>query len=193
MNARIVRQVVGDRLVAVPQVARPEWGIHHFHRRHVAAHRGPIDRRERQRILDVRHPLLILREVAALGFVANQNRRAVRRFHAEQIVQIGFVGREDHVNLGVLQLDPRDIAGVVIVGRQRIGAHPQKPGERRIRRERRGAAQRRCGAGDEWLELIVVRPADQVRSLTAHQRVAAVDLVFPGGMAARRSCQSPRA
>ena len=45
VDARIVGQVVGDRLVAVPQIAGPERRVHHLHRRHVAADRWPILRR----------------------------------------------------------------------------------------------------------------------------------------------------
>ena len=36
MDAGIVRQVVGHRLIPMQQVAGAKWGVHHLHRRHVA-------------------------------------------------------------------------------------------------------------------------------------------------------------
>ena len=56
VDARVVRQVVGDRLVAVPQIAGAERRVHHLHRRGVAAHRRPIGGGQRQRVLNLGHP-----------------------------------------------------------------------------------------------------------------------------------------
>ena len=46
VDARIVRQVVGDGLIAVAQIARAERRVHHLHRRRVAAHRRTVRRRQ---------------------------------------------------------------------------------------------------------------------------------------------------
>ena len=183
VNTRIVGQVVGDRLVSVAEVARPERRVHHFHRRHVAAHRRPVRLRQRQGVLNLRHPLLILREVLAFRLVPDEHGRAVRRFHPQQVVEIRLVRREDHVELRILQVEPRDVTRVVLVGEQRVGAHPQEAGELRVGRERRRLTQCGGGAGHERFERVVIPEAGEIGALTPHEGVPVVDLGFLRRMA----------
>jgi hypothetical protein len=77
MDTRIVRQIVGDRLVAVAQVARAERRVHHFHRRRVAADRRPVVALERQRVLNVGNPSLVRRQLPAFRLVSNEHGGAV--------------------------------------------------------------------------------------------------------------------
>src|SRR5713226_7344615 len=60
---------------AVATYTRAKGRVHHFHRRQVAALRGPVRGRKRQRILNVRHVFLIERQLLAFGFVTNQHSR----------------------------------------------------------------------------------------------------------------------
>ena len=171
VDARIVRQVVGDRLVAVTEIAGAKRRVHHFHRRDVAAHRRAILRRERQRLLDVGHPALVEIEVAALGVVADHHRGAVRRLHAEQIVEVRLVRREDDVDLRALQIDPRDVARVVVVGEERVGAQPQKAREALVGRKVGGPPQR-VGRllRERRIGVVVVPPAERT-AVAADRRV----------------------
>ena len=66
---------------------------------------------------------------ALSGFVADQNRRPKRCLYAQHVVQVSFVGREDYVDLGILEIQPVQIARIIIVGEQRVGSQPQKIGE----------------------------------------------------------------
>ena len=77
VDARIVRQVVGDGLIAVPQIAGAERRIHHLHRRGVALLRRTIFSRERQRVLNVGNVLLKDGELLAFRRIAYENRGAV--------------------------------------------------------------------------------------------------------------------
>ncbi len=200
MDAGIVRQVVGHGLVAVAQVARAKRRVHHFHRRRVAAHRRPIGRRERQRVLDVGDVALVEGELLAFRLVADQDGRAVRRLHAEQIVEVGLVGGVDDVELGVLQVDPRDVAVVVVVGEDRVGAKPQERGERRIVGEVGGLAQRGGGGRGERRELAVVPLAREIGPAgpgPRHDGVRVVDRGLARGVSGDvgldlRACQPGR-
>ena len=82
--------------------------------------------RERKRFLQIGHVLLEHGELFAFGVVANHDRRAVGGFHAEQPVEIGFIRREDHVEFRILEVHPGEIALVVVVGEQGIGAQAQE-------------------------------------------------------------------
>ena len=126
MDARIVRQIIGDGLIAVQQIARAVDAVHHFHRRLLAALGGQILWRKRERFLQVGHVFLEDRELFAFGLVADHHRRAVGSFHAEQIVEIGFVGREDHVEFRIFEIEPGDVARIIIVGKQRVRAKIQE-------------------------------------------------------------------
>ena len=132
VNARIVRQIVRHRLVAVAQIARAIRRVHHFHRRKMPALRGAVLGRQRQAVLNVRNIFLEHVQLAALRLVAHQDRRAVGSFHAEQIVEISFVRREDDVEFRIDEADPGDVALEILVRLQRVRAQPQKFRERRI-------------------------------------------------------------
>src|SRR5262252_1297631 len=101
MDARIVRQIVSYCLVSVPQVTRAERGIHHLHRSRMATLGWAIFGCKRQRVLNVGNVLLIPCELLALRFIANEDRGPVRRLHAEYLVKIRFVRREDHIELWI--------------------------------------------------------------------------------------------
>ena len=62
-------------------------------------------------------------------FVADQDRGAVGSFHAEKIVEISFVRREDDIEFRIYKAHPREIALEIIVGQQGIRAQAQKFGE----------------------------------------------------------------
>jgi len=57
---------------------------------------------------------------------------------ASKSVEIGLVSGENHVELRVLQVEPRHFARVVVVAEQGLGAQMQKLPERRIVAECRG-------------------------------------------------------
>ena len=126
MDARIVRQVVRDGLISVAEIAGAERRVHHLHRRLLSPLRRPILGLERQRVLNVGDIFLKRGQLAALLLVANEHCCAIRRFHAEEIIEIGFVGSEDDVEFRILQPYPRQIALVVVVVEQSIGAHAKK-------------------------------------------------------------------
>ena len=143
VDARIVGQIVGHRLVAVPQVARAEGRVHHLHRRDVAALRRPVLGRQRQRILDVGHVLLKTASFRLSGSLRIRMAAAVGRLHAQQIVEVGLVGREDDVELGILQIEPGEIAldsSRRSAGRRRAGAERWRTPDRRSARRRRAAS-----------------------------------------------------
>ncbi len=181
MNARIVRQIVGDGLIAVAQIARAIWRVHHLHRRGVTLLRRPVLRREWQRVLDVGNVLLEHRELPALLFVAHQHRRAVRGLHAEEIVEIGLVRGVDDVELRILQGDPQQIAGVVVVGQERLRPGAKERRERCIAAVGRRVAQMRRRGDEPVLEFDVIRHGAQLQRIAAHQlydRALGVDRVF---------------
>ena len=170
VHPRIVRQVVGRRLVAVAQVPGAKRRVHDFHRRHQAVLRRPILGRERQRVLEVGHPFLEDLELLALGFVAHHHCGAPRRLHAQEVVEIGLVGREDDVELRVLQIEPRQIALEVVVGEQRRGAQGEELLEQRVIGELGGGAEVGRGALEKRLVDHVVGRRDErlVRSASDH-------------------------
>ena len=146
----------------------------------MAALGGPGRRVHRQRVLISRHILLIHRQPPALLLIADQHRRAIGSLHAQQIVEISFVGREDHVELRIFEIQPGQIALVVIVGQQRIGAQAQKVCERGVIAE--AAASRSAWAMGTELGLILLLIGTPIRrsSVRVSRRCRVVDrrLVF---------------
>ena len=130
------------------------------------------------------NPLLVDGELAAFGVVADEDRRAVRRLHAEQVVEVRLVRRVDDVELRILQIQPRDVAGVVVVAENRRGAQAQEPGERRIVGQVRGLAQRRGGGTCELDEPAVVPLAGEVGAAWPRSRHDGVRVV--DGLLSRR-------
>ncbi len=122
MDFGIVGEIVGYGLIAMPKVAGPEWRIRDFHGSDVACLGGPVRRRQRQRILEFRNVLLKDGQLPALGLIADQDRGAIRGLYAEQIVEIGLIRREYQVEFRIFEVEPGQIAFVVVVGEKRIGA-----------------------------------------------------------------------
>ena len=175
VDARVVGEVVGDRLVAVPQVARAEGRVHHLHRSGLAALGGTVLGRERQRVLDVGHVLLEDGELPALLLVADEDGGAVGTLHAEQTVQVRLVGREDQVEFRVRQLDPGHVARVVVVGQEGLGAQLQESRERRVVGQLRGFLERARRGIQELLVSDVVRDRRELLSVANDDRTLVVD------------------
>ena len=93
---------------------------------------GPVFGGERQRVLNAGGVPGEGFEFAALGFVANQHGGAVRSLHAQDSVEVGFVGGEDDIELGGFQAEPDQVARVVVVSQQRQGALAEEVGEPRV-------------------------------------------------------------
>ena len=161
MDARIVGEIVGHRLVAVAQVAGAIGRVHHFHRREVTAFGGAVGGVDGQRVLNLGHVLLVDGQLAALLFVADQDGGAVGCFHARQIVEVGFIRGEDDVELGVFEVQPGEVALVVIVGEQGVGAQAQEVGESGVVSERGGVAQGLGHGLDEIPVLLVIGHGDK--------------------------------
>ena len=120
VDARVVGEVVGDGLVAVTEIACAQRRVGDNHRRGVAftcwawlrrgwggasLHGGLV--------------LLVHGELAGLGVVADKDGGAVGGLHTEQVVEVGLVGREDEVDLRVLEVEPGNVGRVVVVRRAR--------------------------------------------------------------------------
>src|SRR5580693_1885479 len=91
-----------------------------------------IGGRKRQRLLQVRHVLLVQRELLAFGVIADHDRCAVTGFYAEQRIVVGLVWGKDYVEFGIFEIEPGNIAGIVVVGEKRVGAKAEEFREGRI-------------------------------------------------------------
>ena len=178
MHTRIVRQVIRHRLVAMPEIARAIRRIHHLHGRGMTLLRRTVLGGQRQRILDLGHVFLKDRQIAALFFVTDQDRRAVRRLHAQQVVEISLIRGEDDIELRIIQLQPGNVAGVVVVRRKRVGAQAQEAGKSCVVAEFRGVAQRLAHRADEFLVSVVIRHAHQPAAAPLHHRIRIVNRGF---------------
>ena len=83
-----------------------------------------------------------LLQLRALDFVANGDEGLERRFGVEPLVLVHLVGPDRRLDRA-LQLHPGDVAVVVVVRQERVGALGEERLERRLGRERRGLAQQR--------------------------------------------------
>ena len=81
----------------------------------MAAFGGPVGGIDGERVLNFRNILLINRELLALGLVADQDRRAEGSLYAQKIVEVSFVGRENNVELRIFEIEPSEIALIVVV------------------------------------------------------------------------------
>ena len=104
--------------------------------------------REWKRFLEIGDVLLKCGDFFAFYVVANHDGRAVRRFHAKQTIKINFVRSEDDVELWITEVHPGDVARIVIVREQGIGAEAEEFRESRIVTKRSGGAEIR-GHGNE--------------------------------------------
>ena len=113
----------------------------------------------------------------ALRFVANRDEGFERRLAIEPFVLVDLVRTDRRFDRGV-ELHPRDIARVVVVGEERVGAREQEFLERRIGRELRGLAQQfRCAVE---LSLIFDTVGDGAETLAiAADRRKEAARVFP--------------
>src|SRR5215831_1917738 len=133
---------------------------------------------KRQRVLNVGNVLLIHCELLALRFIANEDRGPVRRLHAEYLVKIRFVRREDHIELWILQIHPEEVAFVIVINKEGIGTLAQELGEGFVVTERGRFAQRFCNRLEKGPEDLVVRPSYQRVTATFDDRVWAVKFFF---------------
>ena len=141
VDARVVGQIVRHGLVAVVQVARAQRRIDDLHRRRLALLRRPVFRWNRQRLLHRRLLLAIQVELAALRLIANQDRASIGGLHSEDTVEIRLIRRKDQIDLWIFQVEPRNIARVVIVGQQGLGAQVQIVSKGRVIAQLRRRAQ----------------------------------------------------
>ncbi len=156
MNPRIVGQIVRHGLIPVPQVAAAVRGNHHFHRRQMTALRGPVLGCDWQGVLDFRHVSLVKPQLLAFFLVPDQDSSSVRGLYAQHIVQVSFIRRHDHVKLRILEVQPGDVALVVIIAQQRRGAKAKKIGERLVLTKLCSFAQRLRGRLQQVLVSLVV-------------------------------------
>ena len=182
MNTRIVGQIVGHRLVAVAQVAGAEGRVHHLHGREVAAFGGTVFGLERQRILNIGNIFLEDRQLLALSIIAHQHRRAIGGLYPENVVQISFIRRHDHIEFWVFEVKPGKVTLVIIVAQQGIGAQPQETGERGIITECRCLTQFICRRLQERTIGNVVGNAFQFLPFLPDHGIATVDLSLFVGM-----------
>ena len=147
-DALVVRQVEGRRLHAAIGVAGREDLVDDDDRRESAELRIAVLRIDRQMVLDVLQLAGELLQLGALGFVLNRDERLERRLVVEELVLVHLVGSDRRLD-GALQLHPGDVAVVVVVRQERIGALGEKRLQRRLGRERRrprAGARRRASA-----------------------------------------------
>ena len=147
----------------------------------MACLRRLVLRRHRQRLLHRGLLRLVHCQFAALRVVADQDRRAVRRLHAQQPIQVRLIRRKDHIDLRVLQVQPRNVARIVVIGQQRIRPQIQKARKRRIVAQLRRRAQvRRHRLQPLRISLVIRHHKQRLRSTTHHR------LAQPRGQVQRR-------
>ena len=124
-HALVVGQIEGRGADAVRAIARREDFVHHANRRSGAQLRIAVARIDRQVVL---HFLQVVGEELQPGgllVVADGDVGFERGLVAEQLVVVGFVGTDGDVERRV-QIHPRQVALVVIVREERLGAQGQE-------------------------------------------------------------------
>ena len=168
-HALVVGQIEGRGAHAVRAIARSVDFVHHADGRRRAQLRIAVLRVDRQVVL---HFLQVRRdglELVGLRFVADGDVGFEAGLVAEQLVVVGLVGADGDVERRV-QIHPGDVAGVVVVGEEGIGAQGQEFLQRRVVGERGGFAQEagrllqiggvRLVVGDEGQLLVGIAPDD---------------------------------
>ena len=153
------------------QVTGAQRSVGDLHRSRLSLLRRPVLRRDRQRLLHCSFVLPIHRQLAALRLIADQDRAAIRSLHPEDAIEIGLIRCKDQIDLRVLQIQPGNVAGVVIVAEQSIRAQVQIMCKRRIGRELR----RRPQIGGHRLHPLSISHVIRVGEETvrnAHHRLA---------------------
>ena len=129
--ALVVREIEGRRLHAPIGVAGGEDLVDDDDRREGAELRIAVLRVDRQVILDILQLAGELLQLGRLRFVDNRYERFESRLVVEQLVLVHLVGSDRRLD-GALHLHPRDVAVVVVVGQERVGAFCQKCFESRF-------------------------------------------------------------
>ena len=106
-------------------------------------------------VLDILQLAAELLQLRALPFVTDGDIGFERRFVVEPFVFVHLVGSDRRLDRA-FQFHPRDVAVVVVVGQESVGAFGEKRLERRLAGEPRRLAQKRCGARELALILEAV-------------------------------------
>ncbi len=139
-HALVVREIVGRGFHAVIAVAGRDHLIHHANRREPSDLRIAILRVDRQVVLDFLHVIAEELQLRRLHVVADIDIGFVSRLVSEQFVVVGFVRPDRDVDRRV-EIHPRYVAFVVIVGEERGRARFEEVFQRRVIGQLRGIAQ----------------------------------------------------
>ena len=135
-----------------------------------------------QSILNVGNILLKQRQLLALRLRCVPELLRRMSLHSEQAVVIGFVGREDHIEFRIFQIEPGQITLEIVVAQQSIGAQAQEVRERGIGTQTGrftqipGSRLQKRAVGD------VIRHALEVIPVPAYDGGGTVNFVFLLGM-----------
>ena len=124
-HALVVRQVEGRGLHAAVGVARGEHDVDDGQRRKAGELRVAILRIDRQHVLDALQLAAEPGQLVRLDVVAKGDERLERRLVVEELVLVDLV-RSDRRLDRALELHPRDVAVVVVVGQKRLRALREK-------------------------------------------------------------------
>ena len=157
----VVRQVEGGGLHAVIRVAGRKHDVDDADRR-VAAELGAAELRiDRQAILQVLQLAAEALELRRLVAVGERDERFERRLEVEPLVLVDLVGPDGRLD-GRVELHPRDVARVVIVADEGVGALLQERLQGRLLGQLRGFAQQARHFGELALVLQRVRHRRQL-------------------------------
>ena len=81
----------------------------------LAAFRWTVGSRQRQGVLNIGNVFLIQLQLRAFGLVADEQRCLIRSLHTRPPSIDVFIRREDHIDFGAFQIQPFQIAGIIIV------------------------------------------------------------------------------
>ena len=138
----VVRQVERRRLHAAVAVAGREHDVDDADRRERAELRVAVLRIDWQRVLEFLQVRGERLQLLRLRFVADGDERLERGLEVEPLVLVDLVWTDGRLDRRV-ELHPRDVAGVVVVVEERVGARRQESLERRLRRQFGRLAQER--------------------------------------------------
>src|SRR5882762_3571720 len=171
----VIGQVVGGRLHAMVAVAAAEDLVDHLDGSEGAQLRIAQLRVDGERVFDALELGGETRELRGLPVVDQRDEGLERGLLVEPVVGVDLVGPDGGLDRRV-QLHPRYVALVVVVGKEGLRARRQEPLERRLLGELRGLAQQLGRAPELVLVLDAVR----------HPAEPAVRSPPDGGVKARR-------
>ena len=154
-DAFVVRQVERGGLHAAVAVAGGEDDVDDADGRERAELRIAILGIDRQRVLELLQVRGERLQLLRLRFVADGDERFERRLEVEPLVLVDLVRADRRLDRRV-ELHPCDVARVVVVGEERLGAGRQEALQRRLRRRVGRLAQQRRGAAQLALVLDAV-------------------------------------